>query len=166
MPLSRKDFLLRAGAAALPASLAGAALVASGQSVAPSPALSQFSVRQFGAKGDGQAKDTPAIQAAIDAAGVAGGTVYFPAGKYVSGTVRSQSANRHASTDSPSRQRRRTVSGARLPGLRLCLRASGLTNLFDNFQFAQLQPGGLRHARKPGGLRHYLPTASGASFSR
>ena len=91
MNLSCKDFLLRAGVAALPASLAGAALVARGQSAAPSPGLPQFNVRRFGAKGDGQAKATAAIQAAIDAAGVAGGTVFFPAGNFLSGTVRLRS---------------------------------------------------------------------------
>jgi polygalacturonase len=90
MNLTRKDFLLRSGATVLPMSLAGAALTAGareGAKVTPTPA--QFSVRQFGAKGDGQTKDTKAIQATMDAAGVAGGgTVYFPPGKYVSGTVR------------------------------------------------------------------------------
>jgi len=91
MNLTRKDFLLRAGAAALPVSLAGAALSATGQSATPAPALSQFNVRQFGAKGDGQTKDTKAIQSAIDAAGVTGGTAYFPPGNYLSGTARLKS---------------------------------------------------------------------------
>ena len=40
-------------------------------------------VRNFGAVGDGVANDTRAIQAAIDA----GGTVYFPAGTYRTGTL-------------------------------------------------------------------------------
>jgi polygalacturonase len=40
-------------------------------------------VRHFGAKADGQAIDTPAINRAIEAAASAGGgTVYFPAGVY------------------------------------------------------------------------------------
>jgi polygalacturonase len=91
MNLTRKDFLLRSGAAVLPVSLAGTALSATGQSATPSPALPQFNVRQFGAKGDGQAKDTKAIQSAIDAAGATGGTVYFPPGKYLSGSVRLRS---------------------------------------------------------------------------
>lgn len=38
-----------------------------------------------GAEGDGSTDDTPAIQAAIDAAAVSGGTVYFPAGNYKHG---------------------------------------------------------------------------------
>lgn len=44
-------------------------------------------VRDFGAKGDGAAKDTAAIQAAIDKAAEAGGTVVLSPGKYVSGTI-------------------------------------------------------------------------------
>lgn len=88
MNLTRKDFLLRAGAAALPVALAGDAMSAAGQSPTPAPARAQFNVRMFGAKGDGQAKDTKAIQAAIDAAGITGGTVYFAPGNYLSGTVR------------------------------------------------------------------------------
>ena len=47
-----------------------------------------YSVRDFGAKGDGVAKDTAAIQQAIDAATAAGGgTVELGAGTYLSGSV-------------------------------------------------------------------------------
>lgn len=47
-----------------------------------------FDVRAYGAKGDGVAKDTAAIQQAVDAAHAAGGgTVTLPAGVYLSGTV-------------------------------------------------------------------------------
>jgi len=46
------------------------------------------SVREFKAKGDGLAKDTAAIQAAIDeAARQGGGVVFFPAGSYLSGSI-------------------------------------------------------------------------------
>ena len=45
-----------------------------------------FNVRDFGAKGDGTAKDTAAIQAAIDAA-AGGGEVLLPAGVYLSGSL-------------------------------------------------------------------------------
>jgi hypothetical protein len=40
-------------------------------------------VRRYGAKGNGQADDTAAIQAAIDAAGRGGGTLVFPPGTYL-----------------------------------------------------------------------------------
>ncbi len=47
-----------------------------------------FNVRNFGAKGDSSAIDTEAINRAIDAASSAGGgTVYFPAGEYLSFSV-------------------------------------------------------------------------------
>ncbi len=51
-----------------------------------------FDVKDFGARGDGIAKDTAALQKAIDAAGGAGGgVVWVPAGRYLSGTVRLKS---------------------------------------------------------------------------
>ncbi len=47
-----------------------------------------WSVLDYGAKGDGVAKDTEAIQAAVDAAHAAGGgKVVLPAGEYLSGSV-------------------------------------------------------------------------------
>ena len=47
-----------------------------------------FNVRDFGAKGDGIAKDTAAVQKAIDAAHAAGGgEVLLPAGIYLSGSI-------------------------------------------------------------------------------
>jgi hypothetical protein len=52
------------------------------------PLAGVFDPRQFGAKGDGIALDSPAINAAIDACNQAGGgIVYLPPGKYRSGTV-------------------------------------------------------------------------------
>jgi polygalacturonase len=47
-----------------------------------------YNVKKYGAKGDGIKLDTKAIDKAIDAANVAGGgTVYFPAGDYLSVTI-------------------------------------------------------------------------------
>lgn len=47
-----------------------------------------YSINDFGAKGDGQTINTKAIQAAIDCASSAGGgTVFFPPGQYVSGSI-------------------------------------------------------------------------------
>src|SRR5690348_14537205 len=51
-------------------------------------AATTFDIRDFGAKGDGAAKDTAAIQKAIDAAAAqGGGTVLVPSGRYLSGTI-------------------------------------------------------------------------------
>lgn len=50
-------------------------------------AAATFDVRDYGAKGDGVAKDTAAIQKAIDTAAQTGGIVTVPAGKYLSGTI-------------------------------------------------------------------------------
>ena len=55
-------------------------------------ASGHFNVRDFGAKGDGTHIDSPAINAAIDAAAKAGGgTVYLPAGIYSSYSIRLKS---------------------------------------------------------------------------
>jgi polygalacturonase len=55
-------------------------------------ASSSLDVRDFGAKGDGVAKDTAAIQKAIDSAAArGGGTVLLPAGRYLAGTIRMKS---------------------------------------------------------------------------
>lgn len=55
----------------------------------PNQSQPMLSVRDFGARGDGQTDDTAAIQAAIDAARDAGGGgVWFPAGRYLSSTLK------------------------------------------------------------------------------
>jgi len=47
-----------------------------------------YNIKDFGAKGDGVAINSVAINEAIDAAAAeGGGTVYFPAGKYLSGSI-------------------------------------------------------------------------------
>ena len=51
-----------------------------------------FDVKTFGAKADGKTLDRDAINKAIDAAAAAGGgTVYLPAGTYVTGSIRLRS---------------------------------------------------------------------------
>jgi polygalacturonase len=56
------------------------------------PAITVFNVRDFGAIGDGANLDSPAINKAIDAAvALGGGTVYVPAGTYLSGSIHLQS---------------------------------------------------------------------------
>ena len=82
MHASRRAFLWRAGMLAAPLLLSRSL---------GAEASAQFNVRDHGARGDGRAKDTPAIQAAIDAAARSGGTVSFPPGDYVSGTLRLRS---------------------------------------------------------------------------
>ena len=49
------------------------------------PFTDVFSVREFGATGDGRTDDTAAIQSAIDKAAEKGGNVYLPAGRYLVG---------------------------------------------------------------------------------
>ena len=76
MPHPGPTFALRILALAI--SLGTAALVAR-----------EFDVREFGATGDGKTIDSPAINKAIDAASAAGGgTVRFPAGTYLSFSIR------------------------------------------------------------------------------
>ena len=56
------------------------------------PANDFFNVKNYGAKGNGTNFDSPAINKAIDAAAKAGGgTVYIPAGTYLSGSIHLQS---------------------------------------------------------------------------
>jgi polygalacturonase len=68
------------------------ALVVAGLALSAGPPGAVYDVRGFGAKGDGRTLDTPAITAAIDsAAGAGGGTVYLPAGSYLSYSIRLKS---------------------------------------------------------------------------
>jgi polygalacturonase len=46
-----------------------------------------FSVTEFGAKGDGLSLETNSLQTAIDKCAERGGTVFFPAGKYLTGSL-------------------------------------------------------------------------------
>jgi len=71
------------------AKLAATGLVfQAGTRAAAAPIQGGFDVKTFGAKGDGKALDTSAINQAIDAAAKAGGgTVMFPAGTYASYSI-------------------------------------------------------------------------------
>ena len=58
----------------------------------PAMADSVYNVKNFGAKGDGKTLDSPAINAAIEAAAEGGGgQVLLPAGTYLSGSIRLKS---------------------------------------------------------------------------
>ncbi|QJU60761.1 glycoside hydrolase family 28 protein [Sphingomonas sp. AP4-R1] len=81
--------------------LSGSGLLMAGASAAaaadPRPGHSGkspifYNVRDYGARGDGKAVDTPAINQAIDAcADAGGGTVFIPAGDYLCFTIRLRS---------------------------------------------------------------------------
>ncbi len=96
LPLSRREWLERMSGPVLVASL-GAGMLAStearGQTAGNAveeKALGArtYNVRDYGAKGDGLALDTVAVQAAIDAcAADKGGTVLVPAGDFLTGTL-------------------------------------------------------------------------------
>ncbi len=67
-------------------------LLASAVAVTNAAPAKAFNVRLFGAKGDGKTLDSPAINRAIEAAAKAGGgTVFFPVGTYLSGSIHLQS---------------------------------------------------------------------------
>jgi len=60
-----------------------------------------FNVKDFGAIGDGETNDTPAINRAIEKCNASGGgTVYFPAGRYSAASIHIQSNVRLSLDDS------------------------------------------------------------------
>src|SRR5580693_123909 len=68
--------------------LVSLAMVLAARSFAAAGTPGMFDVARYGAVGDGKALDSPAINKAIDAAAAAGGgTVYFPAGTFLSGSI-------------------------------------------------------------------------------
>jgi polygalacturonase len=80
----RRAFLKKAGIVGAVGFAMGADIPALGAESTRSPGQQVYDVRAFGATGDGNTLDTPAVNRAIDAAAAAGGgTVYFPAGKYL-----------------------------------------------------------------------------------
>ncbi len=92
--LSARRELLKMGGMGLAA--AAAAAVPSAYAAPKNSALTVipniFDIRTFGAVGDGKTVDSPAINKAIDAAAAAGGgTVLFPAGAWLSFSIRLKS---------------------------------------------------------------------------
>jgi polygalacturonase len=87
--MQRRD-LLKCSPLALAATV-GHASIADAQTE-PHGSEAVYSVRNFGAKGDGKAVDTPAINKAIETlAAAGGGTLVFPAGTYMCFTIRLKS---------------------------------------------------------------------------
>jgi polygalacturonase len=85
-PTERRNFLKLTGAGIAGSALATATAVqaAPARTKTHSAAPACLDVRAFGAAGDGQTLDTPAINRAIEAASAAGGgVVRFPAGSYL-----------------------------------------------------------------------------------
>ena len=94
----RREFLKMAGLGIVGGSVSlldtttASAQGTSGTSVNTSGKPLFFDVRSFGATGDGKTIDSPAINAAIEAASAAGGgTVVFPAGVYACFSIRLKS---------------------------------------------------------------------------
>jgi len=92
---ARRSFLKSAGLAGVGGLAVGAGIPSSAAKGAietgrpnDTSSKSSFDVRAFGAVGDGKSVDTPAINRAIEAASAAGGgTVFFPAGNYLSYSI-------------------------------------------------------------------------------
>jgi len=89
---ARRGFLQRVGRVTGFAGLLAVDRGSAAQDVAPLDRRKIYDVRAFGARGDGKGLDTAAINRAIAAATAAGGgTIVFPAGTYLSYSLRMQS---------------------------------------------------------------------------
>lgn len=87
--LSRRAWLGKVSVPAL--TLAGAGMISTKMPESTTKSA-VYDIRDYGAKGDGKTLDTAAIQAAIDACNAAhGGTVFIPAGVFMSGTLQLKS---------------------------------------------------------------------------
>ena len=92
IPATRRWFLSRLSQVTSAAGLLGLAPRPSGPSGAPASGRNVYDVTAFGARGDGKALDTAAINQAITAAAAAGGgIVSFPAGTYLSYSIQLKS---------------------------------------------------------------------------
>lgn len=76
-----------AASATAPDNTAIDARISSGLSPAVKKGDLVFNIRDYGAVGNGTTVDTTAVQAALTAAGVAGGSVYAPPGRYLCGAL-------------------------------------------------------------------------------
>lgn len=86
--IARRRFLKTAGAGFAGGALIGLPQGALAEAEPDNGKQSVYDVMGFGAKGDGKALDTAAINRAIEAAAAGGGgTVFFPAGKYLSYSI-------------------------------------------------------------------------------
>src|SRR5690348_14868884 len=89
---ARRGFLQSVGRVTGFAGLLAASHGSAAQGVAPVERRNIYDIRSFGARGDGKGLDTAAINRAIAAATAAGGgTIVFPAGTYLSYSLRLQS---------------------------------------------------------------------------
>jgi polygalacturonase len=87
LEFSRRQALGRLGLMAAGAAAASSVTVGAQDRTSPASGMA-YNVRDFKAVGDGKTKDSPAIQAAINAASEAGGgTVFVPNGVYLCGTI-------------------------------------------------------------------------------
>lgn len=85
---SRRNFLHSASAGFAVFALSPASIGHPARATLARDASSKFSVREYGAAGDGKTLDTAAINKAIESASAAGGgTVIFPAGTYASHSI-------------------------------------------------------------------------------
>jgi polygalacturonase len=89
---SARRELLKFGGIGLAASAVTLPAFAAGKASGVTGTPNFFDIRTFGAVGDGKAVDSPAINKAIEAAATAGGgTVFFPAGTWLSFSIRLKS---------------------------------------------------------------------------
>ena len=80
----RRDFLRTGSLGAAAAAIPAGSLALTQPGAVPSPSMSTYDVRTYGAAGDGKALDTAAVNNAIEAAAAGGGgVVVFPAGSYL-----------------------------------------------------------------------------------
>ena len=89
----RRKFLRLAGTgmAGAAAGLLTASRAHASASLPPDKGAAEFNVRAYGATGSGTTLDTAAINQTIQAASTTGGTVRFPAGTYLSYSIRLKS---------------------------------------------------------------------------